>query len=300
MKQNHLLATIWMILAFLLTIFLVTALINDRAEENIFRKTFNGIHIDSDDYDDYYDDWEDNYMEETGLTAVQNSTESYPAVNIQTLNIHSISLPVDITDTSDDKIYVDFIEGAEKYCLINQANGRLEIKQKENRRPFNFVKGKICLRIPQNALKNLNIDIVSGSLSIENISAEKCNIESVSGSVKVFNCDFKTVDTEAVSGSVKMDGKFEKMSVNAVSGSIKISDDIKLKEKSSFETVSGSVTLRLPKDSDYSLDYTSMSGSFKDDISGNKGRKTGSVHHGSGNPKISVSTMSGSIKIESN
>ncbi len=299
MKQNNLLATIWLILALLLTVFLVTSLYKGVPKKSIFRKTVNEIISDS---DDYYDDWEDDYMEETGLVAVKEPSVNYPAVNIQRLVIHSISLPVEITDTSDNELHVDFIDGAEKHCLIKMENGQLEIKQKENRRPFvfHFANGKICLRVPQKELQNINADVVSGSLSIENITAEDCDIEAVSGSVKIANCNFKTVDTEAVSGSVKMDGNFEKISVNAVSGSIKVSSNTQLKEKSSFETVSGSVTLCLPKDSEYTLDYSSMSGSFKDDISGNKGNKSGTIQKGSGKPKISISTMSGSIKIESN
>ena len=101
-----------------------------------------------------------------------------------------------------------------------------------------------------------------------------------------------------MSGSIDAQGSFDRVKVETVSGSIKLSSSTALKQKSSFESVSGSVGLSLPHDSSYTLNFESVRGSLTDNITGTNIKTKGESTNGDGLVKISVSTMSGSAKVD--
>ncbi|MCR4580705.1 MAG: DUF4097 domain-containing protein [Treponema sp.] len=305
MKRNYILGTVWIIIALLLCLLLYSGLNNKsktrRLEKNIERWIERSI--DEGDWEDYMneEDWEDYENETSDMSEAADIQNDFSAQGLRNINLELRSISIEVTKSEDSRIHVDFLKGAEKRCKLSCSGGKLEIIEKKQRKVHLFtssVFGTIEIRLPAEYTGHINLESVSGSSRFNNLKLESLDIESVSGSITINNCVINSLDVEAVSGSIKADGSFEKISAEAVSGSIQVKTDTALKSKSSFECVSGSINLTMPHDSDYILDYESMSGSFTDSITGISGKKSGTSINGSGNVKISVSTVSGSIRVQ--
>lgn len=128
------------------------------------------------------------------------------------------------------------------------------------------------------------IELVNGSLTIENVLGE--------------------VNAELVNGSIKASGLASDVDISSVNGSIKVNYqqvDTKL-EQIKIETVNGSIKLHLPENVSASVEAETMHGSIKNDF-GLKVDKNlfagrnmrGDI--GSGNARISLDSVNGSIKV---
>ncbi|WDE06605.1 DUF4097 family beta strand repeat protein [Thalassomonas viridans] len=128
------------------------------------------------------------------------------------------------------------------------------------------------------------IELVNGSLTIENVLGE--------------------VNAELVNGSIKASGLGADADISSVNGSIKVNyrqidQDL---EQIKIETVNGSIKLHLPQDISAAVDAETMHGSIKNDF-GLKVEKNffsgrnmrGDI--GSGNARISLDSVNGSIKL---
>ncbi|MBQ5384244.1 MAG: DUF4097 family beta strand repeat protein, partial [Treponema sp.] len=99
------------------------------------------------------------------------------------------------------------------------------------------------------------------------------------------------------SGSIRLGGAIGKMDVNVMSGSVHVNLSEALTGDSKVHSVSGSVNLSVPHDSNLGIKYSTMSGSYKNQITGASGKK-GTDMIGNGSVKLDLSATSGSIKIE--
>ncbi len=226
-------------------------------------------------------------------------TNRFPAEDISYVKAELISVAV-VADVSDDGMFhMDFTDKAEERCTVSLSGGSLSVKEKKRtRKELNRLglKGAVCISIPAAYSGRLNIDSVSGSIRMNGLQAQSADVESVSGSISISGCTIGRLSVESVSGSIHADGSYEAVSAQSVSGSIKMECTEALKDKCTLESVSGSISLGLPRGMGYTLEYESMSGSFRDEITGTSGKKHGSSQNGGGVP-ISISTMSGSIKV---
>jgi len=128
------------------------------------------------------------------------------------------------------------------------------------------------------------IELVNGSLTIENVLGE--------------------VNAELVNGSIKASGLAADADISSVNGSIKVNYQQagEALERIKIETVNGSIKLRLPENISAAVDAETMHGSIKNDF-GLKVEKNlfagrnmrGDI--GSGNARISLDSVNGSIKI---
>ncbi len=279
MKRNQLLGCIWIIVALVLTSLL--------AGEMLFKghKGFSLKLIEGDIFDG--DDWEG-----TATTPTQENV--LPSEEIGFVDLELNSLSISIGKSEDSNIHLDFLNGAEKNCMLFQSDGRLKVEERKK-------KGKkgqgLNLRLPKSYSGKLSLESVKGDTSLNGIKLSELDIENVSGSISIQDCEIETLEIESVSGNIQADGAFEQLNVEIVSGSADISSSKALNRKSTIESVSGSVTLSLPKDSNYSLQYKSLSGTFSDGITGLNGKKEGNSVNGNGSTQISIETMSGDITI---
>ena len=146
-------------------------------------------------------------------------------------------------------------------------------------------------------MQKFSVETVSGSIKASDLKiwADEVKIESVSGSIKMSEISSKSLKFESTSGTVKAGNvSADSLSVETVSGSIELKVE-KLEKKANIESISGSVKLSLKKASSFALSYKSKSGSFSSDF-GNLSKNKEFKHNG-GKAEISVSTVSGSIKV---
>ncbi len=158
-------------------------------------------------------------------------------------------------------------------------------KNSDNR---NSHSGEVSYKVllPENT--NLSdIELVNGSLTIEGVKGE--------------------VEAELVNGSITAKGLAKNSEISSVNGSIKAyyQEFDKSFNDIDIETVNGSIKLFLPSDINAQLDLETMHGSIKTDF-GLVAKKTGFVGRslrgdiGSGEAKINLESVNGSIKVLKN
>lgn len=137
---------------------------------------------------------------------------------------------------------------------------------------------EVIVTVPETVFETISLKAVSGSALVKNVSARKINVECVSGSI----------NAENLQGRLRLD---------SVSGSIRYETD-KLKNNLEAESVSGSIKVILPKKSDFSADFETVSGSVSSDFN-KTGRKEGTIKNGDRTYDLRFETVSGSISVSS-
>ena len=164
----------------------------------------------------------------------------------------------------------------------------VETKYEKESQWRNSNSGKVdyTVKVPFGAALS-DIELVNGSLVIENVKGK--------------------VNAELVNGSIKAKGLAASTELSSVNGSIKAwvqSAEQHLKHID-LETVNGSIKLYLPSDVNASVDADTMHGSIKNDfgLHADKSMFVGNSLKGdigSGDIKISLESVNGSVKIMKN
>lgn len=164
-------------------------------------------------------------------------------------------------------------------------------------------------------LKELDVNVTSAELEMDSLAVSgEINYDGVSGDVRIWDFECKRLRISTVSGKVDLSGRIERLSFSSVSGGLRADA---LPERCSVETdtvsgsvelrfdgcpgdvevdsTSGDVTLWLPEDAGFELDYDSVSGDLDCDFPGLKG-----VYGGEALFSIDVSTTSGDLNIRKN
>lgn len=226
---------------------------------------------------------------------------SYNQSEISSIKADLVNEAVFIGNSYDKQIHVK-IENPDTPNApeVNLKGNTLYItKEKLNIFSFSPRKGStVYIEIPANlSMQKFSVETVSGGIKASDLKiwADEVKIESVSGSIKMSEISSKSLKFESTSGTVKAGNvSADSLSVETVSGSIELKVE-KLEKKANIESISGSVKLSLKKASSFALSYKSKSGSFSSDF-GNLSKNKEFKHNG-GKAEISVSTVSGSIKV---
>jgi lia operon protein LiaG len=165
---------------------------------------------------------------------------------------------------------------------------------------FKSLNKDLTIQLPEGmTLNDVTIDTVSANIEIENVeAANQFDLETVSGTIDGYQMTGGMIDAETVSGEIRWsDGSFQSVDAESVSGAINVSfatmpSDIKV------ETVSGSMTLSLPENEGFKVDYDKVSGNFdcEFDVKINKNM----AMYKNGVNKIKMDTVSGDMKILAN
>lgn len=188
-------------------------------------------------------------------------------------------------------IKADDQESRDRISIDMQQNGSevtVETHYKKNSSWGNDSSGSVSYTI--NVPKDVSlaaINLVNGSLAIKNVEGK--------------------IKAELVNGSIKAKGLMSNSEINSVNGSIKVSYNKQASnfDKIDLQTVNGSIKLLLPKTVSASIEAETTHGSIKNNLglSAEKGFFSGkslSGTVGSGDAKISLESVNGSIKISKN
>jgi DUF4097 and DUF4098 domain-containing protein YvlB len=228
---------------------------------------------------------------------VETINQSFDVDSNSRFSLENINGEVSIVSWNEPRIKVEAIISAEDQSQRDNVEVKMkqsgqhvkvETHYEENSRWGNNQSAQVEYKVwlPQDT--NLDeIELVNGSLSIENVSGE--------------------VNAEVVNGSIKATGLTTDSELSSVNGSIKayyqsFNDDL---NDITLETVNGSIKLYIPSDADASLDLETMHGSIKTDF-GIRSEKNMFTGHslrediGSGDVKITMESVNGSIKVLKN
>lgn len=173
----------------------------------------------------------------------------------------------------------------------------------------------------------------SGLIRIENsASAQKAGLSTTSGTMRLYGTFAEvtfsstsgdidaegaadTVDADAISGTITLTGSYRDIHADTTSGTILLeirdvapeidagttSADIIIRAEIApaeldVDTTSGSVELAIPADSSFTLDFDTISGDLRSDMP--LTMKGSDLYSGDGSAEYSISTTSGSLKIQ--
>jgi hypothetical protein len=143
---------------------------------------------------------------------------------------------------------------------------------------------------------DLSIETVSADVEILGIQAKKCEFENVSGEIlSSLLGEMTSLQVENVSGTVSIHvDRLDRFDIESVSGNVSLTGgDIR---SGDIETVSGNVSLYIPPNHGYTVDFDSVSGDIDlhgTEVSKIGDRYT----VGDGSRKYDVETVSGDVKI---
>ncbi|MBZ9623590.1 DUF4097 domain-containing protein [Clostridium sp. FP2] len=252
-----------------------------------------------------------------------NTTKEFSKENIKTINVETVSTDVNIITTKGDKIKINFYGNTNSkktapYLKANINGGNLDVLIKY---PVVIsivngnVKAKLDIYIPESYKNNLEIDTTSGDAIIGNLQLDKFKFDTTSGDAKINVLTTNETIFDSTSGEVNVKSLLSKKNeFDTTSGDIKIenitgdilggsvSGSFKFNYKDfgndiNIDTTSGDVELKLPKKSEFKLDFDSTSGDLKNDFpikiteETDKHEIKGTV--GNGNKTIKIDTTSG-------
>ena len=143
---------------------------------------------------------------------------------------------------------------------------------------------------------DLSIETVSADVEILGIQTQKCELENVSGEISASLLgEMTSLQIENISGNVSIHvDRLDRFDVESVSGNVSLTgEDIR---SGDIETVSGNVSLHIPPNHGYAVDFDSVSGDIHfhgAEVSKVGDRYT----VGDGSRRYDVETVSGDVKI---
>lgn len=211
------------------------------------------------------------------------------------------NIPELVAYKTGDKLYVETLRSKDIIVFgINIERTTMDIYIPEiNLEEFkiNGVSGDVILEDIEAV--EFYLETVSGDIKIQELVAEKIRIGSISGDIIVKDYT-GNIDAGNISGDISLIGGSdnEELDASTVSGDISIEQDAV--SDMSIGSTSGDVRIRLPEDSQFYLDISTVSGDIKHDfsikVSSSGGRDLeGAV--GDGKERIMINTVSGDVTI---
>lgn len=155
------------------------------------------------------------------------------------------------------------------------------------------------LKVTDFCLNKLDVENTSGLIEVKDTTTRITNAKNVSGIIRAENCNFEDFKAENISGSVYAEGTFSKIESNVVSGGISITNKKDFEKDSTFNAISGTITIELPENNNAKLKCETKSGTVRNELTNSKGKNI-TESMGNGTYSLEASTESGSITITKN
>ncbi|MBP8315948.1 DUF4097 family beta strand repeat-containing protein, partial [Clostridium neonatale] len=245
------------------------------------------------------------YSDELGFN-YKTSEKSYPINNnIKNIEISLESQNINVNEYDGDNILVE---------IKNNRNSNAELSKTENGDKMIFNSNHsipshstVNISIPQKIIKdlslklttssgdvnlsNLNINSIStftssGEIYMSNINLDYISLNSSSGDISLNNLFASDTKINSTSGEIDCIGNFGTLYSSSTSGDMNFSFTDSLK-KSSFGSVSGDISLNIPTQCGYKINYYTVSGdtSFS------------TLSNGNEEALIDIKTTSGDISV---
>lgn len=145
----------------------------------------------------------------------------------------------------------------------------------------------------------LSADTVSGALTLEHTTASaNADVTTTSGEMTLTAFSAPALLIETTSGAVSLSGRVDSLTGSSVSAPL-TAELTRCPAELSIQSVSGGVTLTLPENDGFYLDYSTVSGALHSDFPLTGGlAKSGKALYGDGGSRFSVSTTSGAITLK--
>ena len=183
---------------------------------------------------------------------------------------------------------------------------------------INIDRTTMDIYIPEIILEEFKINVVSGNVIIQEIETAQLNIKTVSGDIKIEELIAENTWASSTSGDIIVNDYTGDMDADSTSGDIRLTDgrenedvyastvsgDILIEQEAVSDmklgSTSGDVRVKVPEDSQFYLDISTVTGDIKQDFSikvFSSGRRDLEGEVGNGDERIMISTVSGDVTI---
>lgn len=172
--------------------------------------------------------------------------------NIDSIIVSSDVSKVNIKKTAGDTCRVEYVESNKTRINVTLENGTLEIKEKDKRKWYDFVRFsfltsynyKINIYLPEDQYESLKVRTDTGSIRVDSISVkEKIKLEADTGSVDVENLTCEELICDVDTGHIDIDDiNSDAVTLSTDTGSISAKDTI-VKGHFKASTDTGSVKI---------------------------------------------------------
>lgn len=184
---------------------------------------------------------------------------------------------------------------------------------------FNFSsRFNLDIHVPKNYNNNFSVNVTTGKIVLNDMNLKSLKAKATTGDIEFKNINLDTLEIVCTTGNIDLDNiKSKSSTVSATTGKINISNltgdlsgkvttgkvNIEYSEFSNnikFKAVTGSISLKLPKNAEFALDASVTTGNVKCDFpislsSSSRKELIGVVK--SDNNRIDLSAVTGSIEI---
>ena len=211
----------------------------------------------------------------------------------QTWNFQTDGTPEVRISNIEGEILIEGVDGNSILFEVVQDGSEEERRRSpvEVVQQGDVVKARVCCG-PCAEKRSSCGDVATTRFRVKVPRGTELNLSSVNAEVKVEGVEGEQ-EIAAVDGRVEVKGSQRALSVSAVSGEVVLVP--RAVRETSVSTVSGAVKLRLPKDSDAELEFSSVSGSFNGESAALRSMKR---KYGKGTHEIEVSTVSGALQVQ--
>lgn len=215
-------------------------------------------------------------------------SKSFDANDIKYLDIDLVSANCKIVVEERSDISIAYSGKGEFSAGIHSSS--LDIEESFKRWHIGSIRsGSLIVTIPSDLDIDIDFYSVSGQFTGGELNGDDISIETISGSIEVTDLEYDNVKLKSISGSCSVENSmFDNAEVNSVSGKLEI-EALNSWEQINAESVSGSIYVFIPEESEPKVSFNSVSGKLTSDFAINNGT--------SGDNIIKTETVSGSVNI---
>ena len=215
--------------------------------------------------------------------------------------MHNVSIDYKIEVPHDTEINVTAVSGSQSLqdvrgpVTLQGASGSVRADRIERATQINSVSGSIEV---SDIGDDVRASSASGEVTVSNAKGD-VRANSLSGSVRVTKPGGR-VDADSASGSIDIEGAKFDVKAHGVSGELNVHGDPGDHGYWDLKTVSGSVQVYVPANSNFRFSAEAISGEIKTDIPiviEEQGKHSLRAHIGNGGGRVEVHTVSGEIHV---
>lgn len=237
-----------------------------------------------------------------------DETRSDDLQGVSTIIIRAVSERVIVSDSGNAfsaRLSGSYVGTAQLQWSVQREGSTLVVRTRYPWFGLRMASLSMNIQIPKAYTGSVEIHTVSGSCELASGTEtqwKSLRFEGVSGAFQAAGAVWPQLEIKTVSGSIRADSVKGRLTAGSVSGGIDIGYAADAIPESSFDTVSGRVSIRVPAQSKFSLLYTTVSGSLDSgrlplQIISQANRRTEATLNGGGS-QISVKTVSGSLILQ--
>lgn len=203
------------------------------------------------------------FYREEDYVAMENDDSVTLENDISGISIHWSSGEV-LVSAYDGKEVVLRETGADKdgdRLRYRVDNGVLTIQERQSGVSFHAASKTLEILVPTKDLNFVAINVSSADVRVTGMKGMSLELDTSSGGVFVSDCRFRHVEVNCASGNAELNGSFDGVEFESASGNLTLVSSVAPKEIS-VNTASGDVTLTLPADADFSLEFDTASGEW--------------------------------------